>query len=375
MGDNEGLAPASAADQLAVLKTIDHDDDDHEFGKSPNLLSSAASQESTRDMLGAHNNSDLDAHTLESINKQNSSLDDLKTSGNPDTYHVNHTESGLSQMKRVASRTQMVLLDAEASSNVGTDTLPEVKSYHGVESAQQLMYEQKVEDVLGIEHLPAVHVDEPISSAQLLVQDGTPEEPEPEAVHFAPVVVAAQEQSWTAHSDEVVSPIPGIISNASLEARSSPKLIPLAPQEPKVTVVDGTGAVAVPGPTVNTSGNSKPRKSNLARDSSTPVDISEDGKSRDFVSHGGKSPGAETRFEFHVRVGHYGIQGRRMTMEDQHTQLLHPEFNRASGFEDNVPRSFFAVSSIAGYVEFLPFSGVRWSRWSILCSILQPLCS
>jgi hypothetical protein len=63
-------------------------------------------------------------------------------------------------------------------------------------------------------------------------------------------------------------------------------------------------------------------------------------KSKDYARHGSFP---ENALEFHVRVGHYGIQGRRMAMEDHHIQLLHPEFNKACGVEDQVTRSYFAV--------------------------------
>eukprot|EP00475_Leptophrys_vorax_P022781 TRINITY_DN3099_c0_g1_i2.p1 TRINITY_DN3099_c0_g1~~TRINITY_DN3099_c0_g1_i2.p1 ORF type:complete len:424 (-),score=82.81 TRINITY_DN3099_c0_g1_i2:25-1221(-) len=259
--------------------------------------------------------------------------------------HNNNTHESQGGMKRVGSRAQIVFMDTEVDT-VGTDTLPEQKSYHGAATITQLEFEQKVEDALGIEHLPSVHVDEPIHplGAVSPVPEELVDEPEPEAVHFAPVIPAPVEQSWTTHSEEVISPIRAHVSELEVKSnKASPILAPIpSPPEP-ATALDNNSPVAVASaPAAATDKYSIPNvasKSSLhSRNAPSNADKSEDGKSRDFVSHG-----VGARFEFHVRVGHYGIQGRRMTMEDQHTQLLHPEFNRVSGFKDNIPRSFFAV--------------------------------
>ena len=47
--------------------------------------------------------------------------------------------------------------------------------------------------------------------------------------------------------------------------------------------------------------------------------------------------------ELNVSVGSYSIQGRRLSMEDEHVVLHHPHFNFTTQTKDGVSRSYFAV--------------------------------
>lgn len=196
---------------------------------------------------------------------------------------------------------------------VETDTLPS-EQYKYPLSASQIEIEHKVEDALGIEHIsPQLLTMTPSSTAE--------EENEADVVHFQPPIPAAEEQSWTNHSEESSVPVKMHVSK-SHSALS--KIVQIDVKEtPSEIKTESSGL----------------KKLDVKRKS-------EEKSSLDYVNHGGIPLNECEALEFHVRVGHYGIQGRRMTMEDQHTQFLHPEFNKTCGLEDNVPRSFFAVRRI-----------------------------
>lgn len=56
-------------------------------------------------------------------------------------------------------------------------------------------------------------------------------------------------------------------------------------------------------------------------------------------------------FELKITSGVYGMQGARTSMEDKHSVLPHPDFNKTCNLDDAIPRSFFAVyDGHGGYV-------------------------
>jgi hypothetical protein len=194
------------------------------------------------------------------------------------------------------------------SEETGTDTLPKF-AYHIPETDSQIEREHKVDDVLGIEHQFHGPVTDyalthgPVTdSMNLVVED------EKDTIHFHPSLLGSLK----------------IIKESDAEDASYlNSVIPDSPDD-------------------NKKNEAIKKEFELLRRNSDDFMVQR--KSKDYARHGSYNEQLSGDSEFHVRVGHYGIQGRRLAMEDHHIQLLHPEFNEACGIDDNIPRSYFAVS-------------------------------
>jgi hypothetical protein len=65
-------------------------------------------------------------------------------------------------------------------------------------------------------------------------------------------------------------------------------------------------------------------------------------RSNAYSTNKGIHPDEFSDQELTLISGVFGMQGARTTMEDKHTLLTHPVFNKECGLTDSVPRSFYA---------------------------------